>query len=132
MTRPFGILTKTELFDFKTHDIRATSMPVQSKVLDLKSNYNYSWLLTEDFLYTYNYVGSTLSKIKNDNFIKIAKTNGNLIIQTTKGLCFMTKDSAQIAPIELPDLSIKQFLVTNESLYIYTDETLHHFQLKIK
>ncbi|TXE06817.1 hypothetical protein ES711_12755 [Gelidibacter salicanalis] len=121
-----------ELFDLRTHQVRAVTLPVESKVLDLKSNYNYSWLLTEDFLYAYNYFGSTLSKIKNDKFLKIAETNGNLIIQTANGLYFLAKDSTQLVPIQLPEMLIKQFLVTNESLYIYADETLHHFQLKLK
>lgn len=123
---------QVELFDFRIHQVRAVTMPVHSKVLDLKSNYNYSWLLTEDFLYAYNYFGSTLLKIKNEQFLKIAETNGNLIVQTLNGLYFLAKDSTQLVPIQLPEMLIKQFLVTNESLYIYADETLHHFQLKIK
>src|SRR5690606_27315694 len=77
-----------ELFDYKTNKTRATTMPVESKVLDLKSNYNYSWLLTEKFLYTYNYFGSTISKIKNDGFSHIAEDNGNLIIQRDQHLYF--------------------------------------------
>lgn len=121
-----------ELFDYKTNKVRATTMPVESIVLDLKSNYNYSWLLTEKFLYTYNYFGSTIAKIKNNQFRHIAEDNGNVIIQTNEGLLFLGKDTNQLIPIELPELLIKQFLVTNESLYIYTDDTLHHFQLKIK
>lgn len=121
-----------ELFDFKTNSVRATSMPVQSNVLDLKSNYNYSWLLTENFLYTYNYFGSTVAKIKNDNFLKIAEDNGNLIIQTKNGLFYLAKNTDQLIPIQLPEMLIKQFLVTNETVYIYADETLHQFQLKIK
>lgn len=121
-----------ELFDYKTNKIRVSTMPVQSNVLDLKSNYNNVWLLTEKFLYQYNYFGSTLSKIKNDNFIKISEDNGNLILQKSDGLYFLAKDSDQLIPIELPQLLIKQFLLTNETLYLYTDETLHHFQLKIR
>lgn len=125
-------LQQLELFDYKLNKVRATTMPVQSNVLDLKSNYNYCWLLTENFLYTYNYFGSMISKIKNDNFIHIAEDNGNLVIQNSKELFFLTKNTEQLTPIKLPELLIKQFLLTNETLYIYSDETLHQFQLKIK
>ena len=125
-------LQQLELFDYKTNKVRVTTMPVQSTILDLKSNYNYVWLLTEKYLYTYNYFGSTISKIKNDNFTKISEDNGNLIIQTEESLYFLAKDSDQLIPIKLPELLIKQFLLTNETLYIYTDETLHQFQLKIR
>lgn len=121
-----------ELFDYKTNKARATTMPVESKVLDLTSNYNYSWLLTEKFLYTYNYFGSTISKIKNDGFSDIAEDNGHLIIQKEQDLYFLAKETSQLIPIHLPEMLIKQFLLTNESLYIYSDETLHQFQLKIR
>ncbi|MBJ7880312.1 hypothetical protein [Gelidibacter salicanalis] len=125
-------IQQLELFDFRLNQQRATTMPVQSKVLDLKSNYNYSWLLTENFLYTYNYFGSTVAKMKNEKFLKIAEDNGNLIIQTKKGLFYLPKNTDQPVPIQLPEMLIKQFLVTNESLYIYADETLYQFQLKLK
>lgn len=125
-------LQQLELFNYKTNKTRATTMPVQSNVLDLESNYNYVWLLTEKFLYTFNYFGSTISKMENDNFMNISEDNGNLIIQKKDGLYFLAKETAQLVPIELPQLLIKQFLLTNESLYIYADETLHQFQLKIR
>lgn len=125
-------LQQLELFDYKTNKTRATAMPVESNVLDLESNYNYVWLLTEKFLYKYNYFGSTISKMENDHFIQISEDNGNLVIQKNEGLYFLAKDSDQLIAIKLPELLIKQFLLTNESLYICTDETLHHFQLKIR
>lgn len=124
-------LQQLELYDYKNNKTRAMAMPVQANVLDLTSNYNQSYLLTEDFLYIYNYTGSTISKIKNEGFFKIAQDNGNLIIQTSKGLLYLDKKSSQPIPIELPQLLIKQFSLTNQSLYIYADETLHQFQLKI-
>lgn len=121
-----------ELYDYKTNTTRATTLPVQSNVLDLKSNYNYCWLLTEKFLYTYNYFGSVISKIKNDNFSAIAEDNGNLIIKQNNHLLFKAKDTEELIPIKIPQLLINQFLVTNETLYIYDSEMLHQFQLKIK
>lgn len=121
-----------ELFNYKTNKTRAVTMPVESDVLDLTSNYNYSWLLTEKFLYTYNYFGSTIAKIRNDGFSHIAEDDGNLIIQKGQRLFFLAKDTGQLIPIHLPEMLIKQFLVTNESLYLYNDETLHQFHLNIK
>ena len=125
-------LQQLELFDYKTNKARATAMPVESNVLDLESNYNYVWLLTEKFLYKYNYFGSTISKMENDHFIQISEDNGNLIIQKKDGLYFLAKDTEDLIRINLPEMLIKQFLLTNESLYICTDDTRHHFQLKIR
>lgn len=121
-----------ELFDYKANTTRATTLPVQSNVLGIKSNYNYCWLLTQNYLYTYNYFGSLISKLKNEGYTDIAEDNGNLVIKSGNNLYFMTKDSNRLIPIKLPELLINRFLLTNETLYIYDGETLHQFQLKIK
>jgi WD40 repeat protein len=121
-----------ELYDYKANTIRATTIPVQSNVLDIKSNYNYCWLLTENGLYTYNYFGSVISKLKNEGFTKIAEDNGNLILKTETQLYYLAKETNVLIPIKLPELLINRFLLTNETLYIYDGETLHQFQLKFK
>ena len=125
-------LQQLELFDYKTTKIRFITMPVQSNVLDLTSNFNFCWLLTEKFLYKYNYFGSLISKIPNDGFTSIAEDNGNLIVQKNNALIYLPKDSETFVSIPLKELLINQFLVTNETLYIYDSKRLHQYQLKIK
>ena len=125
-------IQQLELYDYKANTTRATTLPVQSNVIAIKSNYNYCWLLTQNYLYTYNYFGSLISKLKNENFTEIAEDNGNLVIKSGNFLYFMAKESNRLIPIKLPELLINRFLLTNETLYIYDGETLHQFQLKIK
>ena len=121
-----------ELYDYKTNGTRAQTLPVKSDVLDLKSNYNYCWLLTKESLYIYNYFGSLIKKIKNIGYTSIAEDNGNIILKKENNLFYLKKNTDRIIRIELPNLLINQFFVTNESLYIYANETLQQFQLKIK
>ena len=125
-------LQKLELFDYKTQSIRAQTVPVQSTVLDLKSNYNSCWLLTEQFLYVYNYFGSLLKKVKNNGYTSLIESNENIILKKDNALFYMKKNKDEILPIITSNLLINQFFVTNETLYIYNSETLHEFQLKIK
>lgn len=125
-------LQQLELYDFKSNKTRAVTMPVQSLVLDIQSNFNFCWLLTEKFLYKYNYFGSIISKIPNSGFTEIAEDNGNLILKKNEELVFLPKDSEIFLAIPLNGLLINQFLVTNETLYIYDSKTLHQYQLKIK
>ncbi|RIA10715.1 hypothetical protein OE09_2589 [Flavobacteriaceae bacterium MAR_2010_72] len=120
-----------ELYDYKADKVRVTAVPVQSNVLDMKSNYNYCWLLTENHLYTYNYFGSVISKLKNNYFTSMNEDNGNIVLKSGQKLFYLAKDSEVLIPIKLPELLINRFLLTNETLYIYDDETLHQFQLKI-
>ncbi len=124
-------LQQLELFDYKAGSVRVVTMPVQSNVLDIQSNINFCWLLTEKHLYKYNYFGSIISKIPNEGITEIAEDNGNLIVKKKGKLLYMPKDSEIFIPITINELLINQFLVTNETLYIYDSKTLHQYQLKI-
>jgi hypothetical protein len=124
-------LQKLELFDYKSRTSRAQTVPVQSSVLDLKSNYNFCWLLTENYLYKYNYFGSLVKKIKNIGYTELAETNGNIILKKENKLLYNKKNTDNIFPIKTGNLLINQFFVTNETLYIYNSEFLQEFQLKI-
>jgi len=124
-------LQQLELYDYKNNTIRANTLPVESNVLDMRSNYNYCWLLTEKHLYTFNYFGSLVSKLNNDGFTALTENNGNVILKNNNKLFFLAKNSQKLIPIKIKELLINQFLLTNETLYIYDSVKLHHYQLKI-
>lgn len=121
-----------ELYDYKANITRAKTLPVKSTVLDLKSNYNYCFLLTINHLYIYNYFGSLISKHQNDGFTAIDETNENLILKKENQLFYLKKDTKNTVPILTPHLFLHEFFVTNETLYIYDNKTLKQFHLKIK
>ena len=120
-----------ELYNYQTNTVKATSIPLQSEVLDLKSNYNYCFILTKNFLYKYNYSGSLLFKIENTGFTSISENNENVILKQENSLYFLSKNQDIPHKITLPQLLINQFLLTNQTLYIYNDVSLYKFQLKI-
>ena len=119
-----------ELYDYKNNTTRAKTLPTKGNVLDIKSNYNYCWLLTTDYLLTYNYFGTLISKIKNEGFTSIAESDENILLKKENSLFYLKKDSDNIIPVKTPNLLISQFLVTNETLYIYNHGILKKFQLK--
>jgi hypothetical protein len=119
-----------ELFDYKTNTIRLKTVPVQSEVLDLKSDYNNCYMLTENYLYIYNYFGSLIAKHKNVGYERLAFSEAHLILKKANQLYILQKNKTDIQSIEHPNLLINQFLVTNETLYIYEDEILRQYQLK--
>ena len=123
-------LQQLELYDYKTNKVRVQSIPVQSPVLDLKSNYNTCWLLTKNNLYIYNYFGSLLKKIPNTGFSSLETANEDIVLRKENTLFYLKKNAIEPIPIVLPNLLINQFFVTNETLYIYNDETLQEFQIK--
>jgi hypothetical protein len=123
-------LQQLELYDYKINKVRVQTIPVQSSVLDLKSNYNTCWLLTKNNLYIYNYFGSLLKKIPNTGFTSLETTNEHIVLKKENSLYFLKKNETEPVLILLPNLLINQFFVTNETLYIYNDETLHKFHIK--
>lgn len=120
-----------ELFDYKTNSSRFKSTPLASAILDITSNYNTCWLLTEKFIYVFNYVGNLVKKIKNQGFTSFKQSNDLLFLQKENQLFCLKKNTEKIIPIQLPNLLINAFFVTNETLYIYSNETLNEYHLKI-
>lgn len=120
-----------ELFDYKTKVTRTKTLPIKNNVLQIISNYNYCWLLTKKHLYKYNYFGSLVLKMEHNGFSDMAENNGNIILKKDNNLFYLKKNAKNITPIAIPNLLIKQFFVTGETLYIYADEILHQFQLKL-
>lgn len=119
-----------ELFDYIKNTTKLKTIPIKSKVLDLISNYNYCWLLTEHNLYKFNYFGSLVQKIKNDGFTSFTETNGNIILKKDNKLFLLKKESYNLIPIELPKLLITAFFVNHETLYIYDKNFLYKYQFK--
>ena len=125
-------LQQLELYNYKTDNVRATTVPVQSNVLALASDYNYCWMLTENYLYQYTYFGSLISKLPNKGYTSLAVDNENMILKTETGLFYKSKKIETISALKVPKLLINQFLLTNETVYIYDSELLHKYQLKLK
>ena len=125
-------LQQLELYDYKTDKIRATTVPIQSNVLDLRSDYNYCWMLTEKYLYQYTYFGSLISKLENKGYTSFIVDNENIVLKAGHSLSYKPRKSTEILPLKLPKLLINQFLLTNETLYIYDSEKIHKYQLKIE
>lgn len=123
-------LQQLQLYDYLNNQVRATALPIATNILDLTSNYNFAWLLTEDYIYKYSYFGSMLYKIKNDGFTALEERNDDVVLQKENKLYFLNDKTEKIVPIVLPKLLINQFFVTGETLYIYDSETLYKFQLK--
>lgn len=118
-----------ELFDYRTNTTKAKTLPIAENVIQITSNYNTCWVLTKNYLYVYNYFGSLLKKMKNDGYHSISESNGNIVMQKDNSLFYLKNNTGNVIPIKLPNLLIKQFFVTNETLYIYDDEFLHQYQL---
>ncbi len=119
-----------ELYDYKKNKTRATTLPILAEVLDLKSNYNYCWVLTDTYLYKYNYFGRLEQKIENEGFTNLEVDNGVVFLQKKNKVFYLFPSASEYKEIQLPNLLINRFLVTNETLYIYSHDLEYKYQLK--
>jgi len=119
-----------ELFDYLERKTRITSLPISSEVLALESNYAHCWVLTKDFIYKYHYTGGLIYKIVNDGYTQLKENNNNIFLLKDKSIFYKPKNSDEISLLFSSELLINQFLVTNETLYIYNEGNLQQYQLK--
>lgn len=118
-----------ELFDYNSSKSRIKTLPHQSEILDLDSDYNYCWVLLKDELLCYNYMGSLIKKLPNQGFSEIKLWNGILFLKKLNELYYKPKEIDDFKALSLPKNLVKQFFVTNQTLYIYDEEFLHKYQL---
>jgi len=118
-----------ELYDYRSNKTRTKTVPIQDEVLDMKSDYNHCFLLTDKYLYVYSYFGNLESKHPNKGYTDMAFSAANLILRGKSSYFFYSKKQDLIRPIKGIDLLISQFLVTKETLYLYQDNLLYRYQL---
>ena len=118
-----------ELFDYNTSKIRVRVATFQNDILALDSDYNSCWVLTEKEVQCYNYMGSLISRLPHDGFTDVKLWNGILFLKKNNSIYYKQKNSDVFVMLNLPKVLVKQFFVINQTLYIYDEEFLHHYQL---
>jgi hypothetical protein len=106
-------------------------IPIQGDVISLKANYNYCWLLTNNHLYKFNYTGSLIYKIQIREMDSFNFYKNNLIFVSNNNLFLFDESDGRIEKINYEKLLIKDFFVIDETLYIYDENFLNQFEIKI-
>ncbi|MDH7445245.1 hypothetical protein [Aquimarina sp. 2201CG14-23] len=118
-----------EVFDTNSDKTIVASQPLSELATRQQSNFNYCWVLSDNTLSQFNIYGSLLNRIDNNGFIDIRIINNDLLILKTDGLYYRSTETEEIEKINLPEIPIKQFYVTNEILYIYHQSKIYSFDL---
>ena len=118
-----------ELFDYNSSKTRVKTVPFQNEIIAMDSDYNTCWVLSENDLQGYNYIGSLISKLPHEGFTDLKLWNGILFFKKNNTIYYKLKDSDAFLMLNLPKVLVKQFFVTNQTLYIYDEEFLHQYQL---
>lgn len=120
-----------ELFNYKTQQTKNIGQPIREHVIDMKSNYNFCWLLTEKYLYQFNSYGSLLNKIEVANGVALTVNKANLIVATKDQLYFInTKTDTKLYPILTCTKNIQDVFLSSDYLYIYSLKNLETYRIQ--
>ncbi|MBQ4818505.1 hypothetical protein [Aquimarina sp. MMG016] len=124
--------SNTQRFELFDTDLRKTlliTQPINDLANILRSNFNYCWALTEKELLQFNIYGSLIDRFPNEEYLDFQMTNNDLVIKKDNQLYYYNIQGKKSEKINLPEIHIKQFYVTNEILYIYDQSKIYSFDL---
>ncbi len=116
-------------FDFfKKEFIYNVQTQIDGALIDMKSNYNYLWVLTDKYFYKINYNGLIIFKKENETeYSKIGFYKNDILLSDKSGLFHLKNDEEFFTKVNLDKLFIKDFFVINETLYIYDEDYLNKY-----
>lgn len=120
-----------EIYNYRKHEVVASSQPVSSEIIDHESNFNFCWLLLNNKLERYNSYGTLVSQIPNSSLTAISENNGRLIGKTADGFAFLKKNSTKFVPLKLASENVRQFFLNDDKLYIFDGKFMYTYRLNL-
>lgn len=135
----FNVATQqVELYNYRNRNKIIISQPFKSDLISMASNFNYCFALTEHKLRSFNNYGSLLTESDAGGFEKIAQQDENLVALKNNELYFIpsrvgndTGTTKEILKLPTPQITIKDWQLTPEFLYIYDGKIVHSFTLTL-
>lgn len=118
-----------ELYNYRSGLQTVVSQPISGDVIDMASDFNYCYLLTNQSLYAFNVYGSALWKEAAEGITSIVQQHKNLIVQRDNELNLRRDSGMKPLKTEPSELSIKELQLTQEFLYIYDGNFLYTYTL---
>jgi len=126
-----GDIQQLQVYNPKQDIIEASSQSIQEIIVDFYSNYNFCWVLTKTKLLQYNIYGNQLNSYPLEGYDAFIYYKDYFILKKSNQLYSLAIADENPKLIVLPELFIKDFSVTNETLYIYNGKELHSFKINL-
>jgi len=118
-----------QVYNPKQDFIEASSQSISEAIVAVYSNYNFCWVLTKTRLIQYNIYGNQLNNYALEGYDAFVYYKNYFILKEANQLYSLGVDGGSPKLIALPEILIKDFSVTNETLYIYDRKELHTFKI---
>lgn len=128
-----GFLQKISLYNFKTNTNKIISTPINGKIKDYNSDYNYFyWITDEQDLYSISIFGkiSTIGKVPDYDTIQIID-NSNIIYSKNQELYYFNTNKQLSRKIELNQKTFDKFFFTNGILSIFTVNQIINYKIEL-
>jgi len=111
--------------------IEVATQPIDESIVGFYSNYNFCWILTKTKLLQYNIYGNLLNSYVLHEFEDVIYYKDYFFLKKKGQLYALLVGAETPKMIELAQFTVKDFSVTNETLYIYDGKELHSFKINL-
>ena len=122
-------IQQLQVYNPKQDIVEASSQSIPEVIVAIYSNYNFCWVLTKSKLLQYNIYGNLLNSYVLHEFEDIIYYKDYFILKKDKQLYAFFVDVKTPKIIELAQITVKDFSVINETLYIYDGKELHSLKI---
>ncbi len=122
-------VNELQVYNHRRKSVLARSIPLYDEVLFQKSNFNFCYLATENSFIKFNIYGSILHqfqlKVKHFDIYK-----NRVLLKTVDNDYFLANRNHELFSVDFPEISVEDFFLNDEKIYIYNGEELFIYTLK--
>ena len=123
-------IQRLELFDYNQNKVITEFPPTNLPAVELTSNFNVCWVRTENTIDSYTVYGSLINSFPVDESIHSITTHtDNIFAIKEEKLVYSDKNTTEFSEVEIKEITVKQFSIKDEILYIYDGQILTSYRL---
>ncbi len=115
---------QVEIYNYSTKKRTEISQPITDEIIDVASNFNYFFILTDQEIRKYNIYGGLINVFKISGGKMMVQENEDLVVMTDSQLLFKSKENSNFAPHSKQEIEIVNLQLRQDLLYIYNGEKI--------
>ncbi len=116
-----------EIYNPNTQQKDAVTQPIIGEIINIKSDYNYCWVLTKSQILKYNNYGNLLNTYEMETVDGFCKMKKNFILQQKNELFVYNMQLKTKEKLQIPKITIQDVFVKAETVYIYDGNILYSY-----
>ncbi len=118
-----------EVYNLRNNTIENTTQPITDKILAIKSNYNYYWILTATQIVQYNSYGSLVNNFKIEGYNDFWVSKNGFLLKKKNELYRYNLSDKLMKKIMIPKKAIQDVFGKAETVYLYNKNRLYIYTI---